>query len=169
MFGDVKMILKDEHSALAIVLIKEKSQTKVMMIKNKNGWVFPKGHIEENETEEDAAIRECYEESGINLKSSKRLGKVDEFHIVFGADQLKMLRKEFFAKFNADYIRKTISVYCFELPYSQTFILEEGFTAGMWIHVNDAFRVLAYEENKIALSKALQLINKEENDLEVLI
>ena len=80
-----------------------------------------------------------------------------------------MLRKDFLAKFNADYIRKTISVYCFELPHSQTFILEEGFTAGMWIHVNDAFRVLAYEENKIALSKALQVINKEENDLEVTI
>ena len=85
MFGDVKMILKDEHSALAIVLIKEKSQTKVMMIKNKNGWVFPKGHIEENETEEDAAIRECYEELGITIKTDKLFADItkEDLHISF--------------------------------------------------------------------------------------
>lgn len=33
-----------------------------------NQWVQPGGHIEENETPEDAAVREVYEETGIKIK-----------------------------------------------------------------------------------------------------
>lgn len=40
---------------------------KVLLVKHKdfNKWLQPGGHIEENETPEEAAIREVYEETGI--------------------------------------------------------------------------------------------------------
>ena len=62
------------------VLVKEKS-CGVIVIKNINGslhillvhhnlghWGIPKGHIEDNETEEETAIREVLEETNINTK-----------------------------------------------------------------------------------------------------
>ena len=41
----------------------------VLIIKHKNGHIdFPKGHVEGDETLEEAAIREVFEETGIKCK-----------------------------------------------------------------------------------------------------
>ena len=45
---------------------------KILIVKKKNTsgtdkWSLPKGHVEENESREDCAMRELYEETGINL------------------------------------------------------------------------------------------------------
>ena len=48
---------------------------KVLLIKDtKNHWGFPKGHIEENETEQETALREVREETNIEaeVSSNKR-------------------------------------------------------------------------------------------------
>ena len=37
----------------------------VVVNQNNNSWSLPKGHIDPGENEEDAAVREIYEESGI--------------------------------------------------------------------------------------------------------
>ena len=39
-----------------------------LMIRCRCGWGFPKGHIESGETEEEAAIREVFEETGIRVE-----------------------------------------------------------------------------------------------------
>ena len=42
---------------------------RVLMVKQNIGnWSFPKGHVEDGETEEDTAIRETYEETGVKVK-----------------------------------------------------------------------------------------------------
>lgn len=42
---------------------------KVLMVKhNKGHWAFPKGHVEENETEFETAIRETKEETGLEVE-----------------------------------------------------------------------------------------------------
>ncbi|MBD3304395.1 NUDIX domain-containing protein, partial [Candidatus Woesearchaeota archaeon] len=40
---------------------------KYLLVKHKEGghWDFPKGHAEEGETEEETALREIYEETGL--------------------------------------------------------------------------------------------------------
>ena len=39
----------------------------VLLVTGFNGLSFPKGHIEENETPEQAAVREVWEETGIRI------------------------------------------------------------------------------------------------------
>lgn len=58
--------LTEEISCGAFVI----SDNKVLLVKHKNGehWDCPKGHIEPGETKEQTAIREVYEETGINIK-----------------------------------------------------------------------------------------------------
>lgn len=57
--------MKHEKSCGAIVI----DNDKVLIIKHKVGHVgFPKGHVEEGETEEETAIREVKEETGIDIE-----------------------------------------------------------------------------------------------------
>ena len=53
---------------------------KILMIKRakKEGeleWVFPGGKVEENETEEEACIREVFEETGIHVVVVDKIGE----------------------------------------------------------------------------------------------
>lgn len=153
------MDLVEEHSALAIVIVKEKSQARVLMLKSKHsGWVFPKGHLESNESEEAAARRECKEESGVDISKAKCYGKVNEYDIVFDYHHVHATKQEFRARCGGDAIKKTISAYCFELEAKQTVIYEDGFIGGGWISEIEAFRYLTHEENKVSLQRALNLV-----------
>jgi len=56
-----------ENSCGAIVF--NENTEKVLLVKMHNGnWGFPKGHIESNETKEETAIREVFEETNIKIK-----------------------------------------------------------------------------------------------------
>lgn len=60
------------HESISVVIINERDE--IMMIQSKRyvtsrlEWEIPAGRIEENETPEDAAKRECLEETGCILK-----------------------------------------------------------------------------------------------------
>lgn len=47
-------------------------------------WSLPKGHIEEGETPEEAAIREVAEETGIQSEVAKSLGVIDFWFMASG-------------------------------------------------------------------------------------
>ena len=81
----------DEVSAGGLVI--DKSGTKGLLIgrkdlKDQTGqrllWSLPKGHIEEGETPEQAAIREVAEETGIHSEISKSLGVIDFWFMAGG-------------------------------------------------------------------------------------
>lgn len=58
-----------EKSCGAIVFRKYHGNTELLLIKHANGghWSFPKGHVESQETEEETAVREVKEETGIDI------------------------------------------------------------------------------------------------------
>lgn len=56
-------------------------------------WVFPKGHLEEGERPEDAAIREVREEAGLEIEILAALGNT---RYVFGAEDRNRKRVEWF-------------------------------------------------------------------------
>ena len=56
-----------ENSCGAIVF--NENTEKILLVRMHNGnWGFPKGHIENNETKEETAIREVHEETNVNIK-----------------------------------------------------------------------------------------------------
>lgn len=61
--------MEKEKSCGAIVFRKNKKSLDVLIIKHKNGghWSFPKGHVEDGETEHETARREVKEETGIDI------------------------------------------------------------------------------------------------------
>ena len=62
-----------------VISMSNPSQVALIAHKNRGGrtdWCIPKGHPENNETLEQAAIREVFEETGIEAKIIKRLGSI---------------------------------------------------------------------------------------------
>lgn len=59
-----------EKSCGAIILRRENDRWKTLLVQNRNGghWAFPKGHVEEGETEKQTAIREVREETGLVIE-----------------------------------------------------------------------------------------------------
>ena len=50
------------------------TEKEILLIKTSTrGFSFPKGHLEENETIKECALRECQEETGLELKIIKKL------------------------------------------------------------------------------------------------
>lgn len=62
--------MKYEKSCGAVVYRKKKGGMEILLIRHKNGghWAFPKGHVEKGETDEETALREIREETGLKVK-----------------------------------------------------------------------------------------------------
>ena len=68
--------MKYEKSCGAIVV----DDGKVLLVKHNAGhWDFPKGHVEEGETEIETAIREVKEETNIDIKIEKENRYISEY------------------------------------------------------------------------------------------
>ena len=69
------------HFCASVFLINPEDK-RILLVKHKkfNKWVQPGGHIEDEETPEEAALRETYEETGIKVKLlGERFPREDDF------------------------------------------------------------------------------------------
>lgn len=63
------MMRRDEiNSCGAVVFAQGGDELFVLMVRHSPGWSFPKGHMEPGETEEQTAVRETFEETGISIR-----------------------------------------------------------------------------------------------------
>jgi 8-oxo-dGTP pyrophosphatase MutT (NUDIX family) len=137
----------DEVSAGGLVI--DQSGTKGLLIgrkdlKDLSGerllWSLPKGHIEEGETPEQAAIREVQEETGIESEISKALGVID-FWFMAGGKR----------------IHKTVHHYLFkEVGGVLAPQISEVDDVG-WFPLEEVVGLLAYPDEKKLISKAGEL------------
>ena len=71
------MVMVKEKSCGAVVIKKENGEIKFLLIKQHDEyWHFPKGHVEDGETEIDTAIREIKEETNIDVEIDSGFRKV---------------------------------------------------------------------------------------------
>lgn len=69
------------HFCASVFVINPENK-KVLLVKHKkfNKWVQPGGHIEDDETPEEAALREVYEETGLKITLlGERFPREDDF------------------------------------------------------------------------------------------
>lgn len=134
----------EKISSMAIVIAKKEKKLKVLLLNSEGEWVFPKGHVEANETELDAAIRELYEESNVKVNAQESIGQVDEYKFYF----------------NGENAVKVIKVFAFIINDEReiTYNKNEGFIDGKWVEVDYALKMLKHNDAKNALEKTIKKI-----------
>ena len=131
----------EKISSMAIVIAKKEKKLKVLLLNSEGEWVFPKGHVESNETELDAAIRELYEESNVKVNAQESIGQVDEYKFYFSGENAV----------------KVIKVFAFIINDEReiTYYKNEGFIDGKWVEVDYALKMLKHNDAKNALEKTI--------------
>ena len=102
-------------------------------------WSLPKGHIEQGETREQAAIREVKEETGLDARILQPLGEVDYF----------------FHKPKGDLIHKFVYHYLLEATSDGFGDPNREVAESRWVTPDEAQNLLSYERDKKILTKAL--------------
>lgn len=89
--------MKTEKSCGAVVFTLKDNSVKYVIIESKEGYYgFPKGHVEENETETETALREIYEETGLKVKIISGF-RCEDFHTFTHNGETKMKHVVYFA------------------------------------------------------------------------
>ena len=65
----MKTVIKHHKAAGMVVFSMVGGELKFLLLKSSLGWEFPKGHIEEGESELETAKRETEEETGLKIKN----------------------------------------------------------------------------------------------------
>ncbi|MBU4204837.1 NUDIX domain-containing protein [Patescibacteria group bacterium] len=150
-----------EVSAGAVVFRKEGNQIYYLLLhypsgsrKSKNYWDFPKGHIENNESEIETVKREVEEETG--LKDIKIIDGFKEYIKYFFKDTYNFKNKE---KNKASWIFKMVTFYLTETKTKEIKISFEhqGFK---WLLYEEALKQLTFKNAKEILKKANTFILK---------
>ena len=122
----VRPITIFHESAGAVVMIGDHC----LVLRRGDEWVFPKGHLEQGERPEDAAIREVREETGLEVRILQPIGST---RYGFGERADAAHRKRvywFLAQSNANAIR-------LEPPFSESLVLDREEAARVLTHAAD--------------------------------
>ena len=103
-------------------------------------WSLPKGHIEEGETPEQAAIREVAEETGITSSITKSLGVID-FWFMAGDKR----------------IHKTVHHFMFTEIGGTLLAQESEVDEVSWFPLSEIVERLAYPDEKKLIAKSAEL------------
>lgn len=106
-------------------------------------WSLPKGHIEEGESQEEAALREVREETGIEAQVICSLGEVVYF----------------FRRSKGDLVRKTVYHFLLEALSDELGGPNWEVAESRWVPIAEAGSILSYENDRNIVREAFSLLN----------
>ena len=108
----------------------ERGEIRILLVKNRNGkcWTFPKGHIEIGESEEQTALREIKEETGLSVE------------IVPGFRKISTYRP--FGK-----IRKTAVFFLAKAQKSVVSMQQTEIDYYLWVSLDEAMKMCRHEND----------------------
>ena len=131
--------MKTEKSCGAVVFRKNGNNTRILLIKHANGghWAFPKGHVENGETEEETALREIMEETGLAVTLDTDYRKVVTYSP------------------RRDVVKDV--VYFVAVADSEKTVAQEGEISRIqWVDMQTAVEHVSYENDKKVLLGAIE-------------
>jgi len=138
--------MKKEYSAGGVIFRKESGVLLFLIIYSARNkiWGFPKGHIELNETEQEAALREIMEETGLqDLITVDGFREEDIYESVSNRGELKGQKIE---KHSIYFLKET--------QQKNVVVDNEEISAYKWLGFNAAFETLDFDSTKEILQKA---------------
>lgn len=125
--------MKYEKSCGAVIF----DNDKVLVLKQVQGhWGFPKGHVENNETEIETAIREIKEETNLDVEINEKFRYVETYS-----------PKENVTKDVVFFVAKKIG--------GDVKPQEEEVSEIKWVSPKEALELVSYESSKIVMKKII--------------
>ena len=126
-----------ERSCGAVVYRFINDEIRYLLIKNRRSahWGFPKGHVEKGETNEQTAIREVLEETGIHIKILPQFVSKSDYTI-----QGK--------------VEKSVMIYLAKTNDTQTVIQKEEIEDYVWLNYDKAMDTLRFVNDRSILENA---------------
>lgn len=129
--------MKKEKSCGCIVF---NDEMKVLLIKmNAGHWSFPKGHVEENESEVKTALRETYEETGIKCKIIEGFREVTTYSPKTG-------------------IMKDVIFYVGKAENHKIVVQENELNEALFIEINKAKELITFNSDLKIFEKSIKFI-----------
>ena len=134
-------------SAGGVVYRKLREKTEVVLIKVGPiiRWQLPKGIVDENESPEEAALREVREETGLIARIEAPLEKIEYWYVSNGA-----MGKVRYHKFVHFYLMKFRS--------GKTDNHDNEVLEARWVPIIDAIRMLSFKSERDLVEKAKGMI-----------
>ncbi|PYP68775.1 MAG: hypothetical protein DMD26_01010 [Gemmatimonadetes bacterium] len=135
---------KEETSAGGVVYRVADGAPLYLLIRDSyKNWGFPKGHVEQGELPEGAALREVSEETGLSDLALRGLIETIDWHF----------------RFRGKLIHKICHFYLMETAESSTSPQRtEGITACRWLPFDEAEELISYGNAREVLRKARALV-----------
>lgn len=134
-------MIKEDRSFGVVPLFKNK----FLLIQHQAGhWAFPKGHQEEGETREEAALRELNEEAGIECELLN-LATVKEEYI--------------FTDIDKKLCHKTVEYFIGKTKTSKVVIQKEEIADYKWATFKEALKRITFKEGRQTLKKAQEYLD----------
>ncbi len=129
-----------EKSCGAIVIRKKDNRVDTLLIQMLGGhWSFPKGHVENNETEIETALREIKEETNLDVALDTRFREITTY-----SPKPEVLKDV---------------IYFIAISKSDNYIIQETeLKAAKWVDIYEAVSNVTYEDDKKILKKAIKYI-----------
>ena len=134
--------MKREKSCGGVVYKMENGVPHFVLIKHRKGghWAFPKGHMEQGESERETARREIREETGVTGKFIKGFRRSVSY-IIRGT------------------IHKEVVYFLYEISPDSVIVKQEEETGeAEFVPESEVMAKLTYENDKITFSRALEKI-----------
>ena len=136
--------MEKHYSAGIVVYRKQESNIEYLILHYAKGhWDLPKGHLELGETNEEAALRELEEETGLEIAITP--GFEESFSYIFIED--------------GQMIDKTVSFFVGQAEKDNVILSDEHIDY-KWLSLNDALNKLTYENACDILQKVHVFLKK---------
>jgi 8-oxo-dGTP pyrophosphatase MutT (NUDIX family) len=135
-----------EDRSYGVIVVLKGVENKFLLLKQIAGhWGFPKGHLEGDETEKEAALRELKEEAGITECSFPKLLPIFEEYTFEQDNETYHKVVQYFIAFTED---DTVN------------IQQEEILDYKWVVYEEAIELFTYKNNKETLKKAKEYLDK---------
>jgi len=122
-----------------------KVEVALILVGPRDRWQLPKGAVDKDEKEEDAALREVREETGLNAELVRLIERIEYWFYASRAGQ----RTRF---------HKYVIFYLMQYLSGQVSDHDDEVIEARWVEIDQAIEMLAYESEKGIVRKAKALI-----------
>jgi len=141
------MKTRDQISAggVAYRMVNSKFQIAIILVEKNRRWQLPKGHVDDGETNENAALREVREETGLKTEMVSPIETVEYWYI--GNERGSRVR-----------YHKRVHFYLLKYISGSVDDHDDEVVEARWVSIDEALQMLAFKTERDVVGKASGMI-----------